>query len=542
MKRWNIKKEYTPDSDMIRMLLENRGVTTPVDVANFLNPPKISDWINKLPVEFKSSLKKAKQLINEQIAQGNPIIVHGDYDADGVCATAILYQTLKKELAYDNAHYFIPNRFKHGYGLSKKSLHDLSERFQSALLITVDSGITAVDEVAEAQKLGFKVIITDHHQEPVVLPNADCIVWSDEVVGSTLSWILSRVLGSQDPYSIAFASLATITDLQPVLGFNRSILKIGLEIINNAPPLGLKKMFEVAGRNNGRITGYDLGWVVGPRLNASGRLVEAEDSLKLLIETDENKALEMAIKLNTVNVTRQDKTLEMFELAKGFDDTNLPKIIFSANVDYHEGIIGLVAAKLAQKYYRPAVVVSIADGFGKGSVRSVPGVNIIEILREVEPLFESLGGHPMAAGFSLKVDRIPELEKMLVELAIKHIKDEHLVRSLNIDMKIPAELVGIDFYNKIITLEPFGLGNEEPIFSSDTLTISSADRVGRDAQHLSLKLYKDGRMYKAIWFGAGEKASDFKTGDLVEAAYSLSLNTFNGKTNIDLLIKDIRKG
>ncbi len=541
MKRWDIKKTYSPDKNIINLLLENRGLTSENDVMSFLNPPKVSYWIEKFPQDFKDSLLEAKKLVQVAISENKPIIVHGDYDADGVCATTIVYETLHEELGYSNTHYFIPNRFTHGYGLSFKSLSEVYEKYGIGLLITVDSGITAVDEVKKAKELGFKVIITDHHQKPELLPNADCIVWSDQVVGSGVAWILSRVLGSKNPITITYAGLATVTDLYPVVGFNRTIVKAALDVMNTTPPLGLKKMFETSGRKNNRITAYDLGWVVGPRLNASGRLVEAEDSLRLLIEKDEDTAYELATKLNTVNVTRQDKTLEMFELASDFDITNMPKIIFSAKSDYHEGIIGLVAAKLVQRFYRPAIVVSVTEDHAKGSVRSIAGVNIIACLREIEFLFESLGGHPMAAGFSMKKEKLPELEEQLKILGDKHVAEEHLVRSLNIDLEIPIELVDVNLYKTISTLEPYGLGNEEPIFVSKNITVSGVDRVGRDSQHLSMKLYKDSKNYKAIWFGAGENASLYKTGDKVDVAYSLGYNEYNGKIYIDLIIKDIKK-
>jgi single-stranded-DNA-specific exonuclease len=332
-----------------------------------------------------------------------------------------------------------------------------------------------------------------------------------------------------------------VTDLYPVLGFNRTILKAALDVLNNTPPIGLKKMFELARRSNARITAYDLGWVVGPRLNASGRLVEAEDSLKLLLAKNDEDAFDLASKLNTVNVTRQDKTLEMFELASDFDVTNLPRIIFSAKENYHEGIIGLVAAKLAQKYYRPAIVVSLLEDHAKGSVRSIAGVNIIACLREVEHLFDNIGGHPMAAGFSIKKEKLPELQEHLLTLGDKHVLDDLLVQTLSIDIEIPVELVNVDLYKTVSKLEPFGLGNEEPIFSSTGLTVAGADRVGRDAQHLAMKLYKDGKTYKAIWFGGGEHSGDYATGDKIDIAYTLNYNEYNGKVYVDLVVKDIKK-
>ncbi len=545
MKNWRIRQIYSEENQLnpdllVKKILSSRGINTDFDVDNFLNPPKVSYWIEKFPQEFKDSLLTAKKLVQEAMSNNSPIIIHGDYDSDGVSATAILYQTIYEELGYTNTHYFIPNRFTHGYGLSVKSLNEVYERYGSGLLITVDSGITAVTEVEKAKQLGFKVIITDHHQKPDPLPAADCIVWSDQIVGSTVAWILSRVLGSKNPNSVALVGLATVTDLHPVLNFNRTLLKAALEVMNSTPPMGLKKMFESAGRKTSKITAYDLGWVIGPRLNASGRLVEAEDSLKLLIEKNEHIAMDLALKLNTVNITRQDKTLEMFELASDFDATDLPRIIFSAKNDYHEGIIGLVAAKLAQKYYRPAIVVSIFEDHAKGSVRSIEDVNIIEILREIEYLFDSLGGHPMAAGFSIKPDKLIELQEKLKSLGEKHVIDQYLVRNLDIDMQIPIKFVDLSLFKTVSVLEPFGLGNEEPVFSSSELSIASIDKVGRDAQHLSLKLYEDGKTYKAIWFGAGDRAGEFKTGDKVDIAYTLNYNEYNGKISIDLMVKDIK--
>lgn len=176
MKRWNIKKDYNEGDDILKLLLENRAVTSTEDLENFLRPPKISIWLDKFPQEFKDALKKSKQIIESEMQTGRPIIVHGDYDADGVSATAILFEAIKNDLGYENTHYFIPNRFEHGYGLSQKSLQEVTVRFGEGLLITVDSGITATDEVAQAKKNGFKVIITDHHQKPEILPEADCIV------------------------------------------------------------------------------------------------------------------------------------------------------------------------------------------------------------------------------------------------------------------------------------------------------------------------------------------------------------------------------
>ena len=541
MKKWNVRGVYSDGDDIVKLVLKNRGFESVSQIDAFLTPPPFAEFFEQFDQEFKDALKKAKEIIGAAVQENKPIIIHGDYDADGISATAILYSTVKNELGYGNTHYFIPNRFRHGYGLSRKSLEEIFSKFSGGLLITVDCGVTANAEVTYAKERGFEVIITDHHQKSDVLPDTGCIVWSDKVVGAGVSWILSRVLGSKNPSTIALAALATVTDLQQVLGINRTILKKGLAVLNTNPPIGLKKLVEIAGRPNQKITSYDLGWLIGPRLNASGRLVEAEEALKLLLAVDPSEAYDLAVHLNNVNSSRQDKTLEMTNVAGEFDENNLPKIIFSAKEEYHEGIIGLVAAKLAQKYYRPAVVISLFDGQGKGSVRSIPGVNIIEMLRELEDLFESLGGHPMAAGFLIKAEKLGEFEEKLKALGEKKISENVLVRSLNVDLQIPAAIINEDLYERLSFMEPFGIGNEEPVFCSLDLGIISLDKVGKEGQHLSMRLYDNSKFVKAIYFGGGSEFDKYRIGDKVDIAYTLNKNVYQGKVYIDLVVKDLKK-
>lgn len=554
MATWKVQSELG-EKNIIAELLKLRGLTKKSQVREFLNPPLIKNLVKEFPKDFKDSLKKAQKIIQKTIKDGIPIIIHGDYDADGICATAILYNTLKKELKYDRTFYMIPNRFDHGYGLSIDSIDTALENAvetgdsqknpktpKKALFITVDSGITAVDEVKYIKKLGHDVIITDHHQKPKKPPEPDCLVWNDEMVGSTISWMLARTIGSKDSHSISLAALATVTDLQPVLGFNRTIVKAGLQVLNTNPPKGIKKLLEISGRGKYEVSTYDLGWIVGPRLNATGRMVEGSESLKLLIEEDELEVERIAMKLNQVNIQRQEKTFEMYDLAQDFDEENLPKIIFSRNEKYHEGIIGLVAARLVQKYFKPAVVISLSDGYGKGSVRSVPGIDIISILRKFDDIFEELGGHPMAAGFSIKEEKIPELEKRLLDYAKKHIDEELLKKVILIDLKIPIDKVSLDLFEKLERLKPFGIGNEEPVFLSENLGVASVNKVGAEKKHLSMKLFGNGNFYKAIWFYGSENEIKIDVGNKIDVVYNLKRNEYNGNTYVDLVVKDIKPG
>ncbi|OGC70212.1 single-stranded-DNA-specific exonuclease RecJ [candidate division WWE3 bacterium RIFOXYC1_FULL_39_7] len=548
MKRWEIKKEYVVGDDIIKLLLENRGISTKQEIDDFLHAPPISELVKKLPREFRESLRDASELIKNHTSKNLPIVVHGDYDADGICATAILYKMIKNELKYESVYYFIPNRFDHGYGLSTESVNEVvnmldSEGFDTkkgGLFITVDSGITAAGSVEFVRTLGFDIIITDHHQKPDKLPNANVIVWYDKVVGASISWILSRVLGSTDPQSLSLAAIATVTDLQPLKDLNREIVKKGLKILNSNPIIGLKKLVGAAGKETGELDTYDLGWIIGPRLNASGRLLEATNSLQLLLEEDATKAEELALKLNAVNIERQDKTLEMFEIASSVGKADLPKIIFSSDQNYHEGVIGLVAARLTQKFYRPSIVISLSEEFGKGSVRSIQGVDIISMLRKFDDLFENLGGHPMAAGFTIKKENISILEDKLLEEAENLIEDSLFERVLKVDVKIPVNIIDLELLEKIEELQPFGLGNEEPVFMSENLGVVSVDAVGKEKSHLIIKLFDGQEIHKSIYFNAVDNNVAVQMGDKLDIVYTIKKNVYNGKTYIDLVLKDLK--
>ncbi len=545
LKKWNVLKKYDPNVDVVACLLENRGITTKEQIDEFLNPKPFTSYLTEFPQEFKNSIKSSKELILEFVEKNQPILIYGDYDTDGVCATSILYKTVVEALKHEKCMYFIPNRFEHGYGLSQKAVQEahglLKEKFgefTEALMITVDTGITAVEEVEIAKGLGFKVIITDHHQKPDPLPKAEVILWDDKIVGSGISWILSKALGLPGFSLIELMALATVTDLQELTGFNRSVLKKGLEIFNSSPSMGIKKLLDAAGKTK-EITVYDLGWVLGPRINALGRMENASLGVELLTTTDEARAEEIAHMLGQANVRRQDETEKMYELAniESGDDN----IIFTSNGDYHEGIIGLVASRLVQKHYKPAIVIAHDDdtGLGKGSVRSVPGINIIESLRKFEPLFEKLGGHPMAAGFSIKTENIEKLKTQLTQYMNDTFTQDYFVPFLDIDMEIPLEIVNLDLFTQIIKLAPYGVSNAEPVFCARDLKIADFSYVGKESKHLSLKFFKDGNYYKAIYFNADKLELDVSSLTQVSAAFTLNKNEWNGRITIDLIIRDL---
>jgi single-stranded-DNA-specific exonuclease len=353
--------------------------------------------------------------------------------------------------------------------------------------------------------------------------------------------LLAKVLGAKDRQLLAYSCLATVTDLQPVADFNRTIVKQGLEILNDQPPLGLQMLMDIAGKKGREVTTYDLGWLLGPRLNASGRVEDASLSLQLLLEDEEEKARELAWELNKINTQRQDKTFEMYEIAASYEDEELPRVIISHHDNYHEGIIGLVASRLVKKYYRPSIVLSTSEEVYKGSVRSIAGVNIIEFLREMDDLFISLGGHPMAAGFSIKAELFEEFKEKVEKLAAEKIDTKFFTRILEIDMSIPSEIIRHELVEKLAQLRPYGLGNRQPVFATFNLGIANMNHVGRENQHLSLRLFDGDNFFRAILFNAQDHDLDLSEGDMVDVAYTLKTNHYNGNIYLDLVLKDIKK-
>ena len=546
---WNIFGKSQNLDEVKTLILQKRNLSSPLEIDLFLKDENPLNFLKSFPQDFKESLKNAKKFIQEAVEKETPIIIMGDYDADGICATSILYNFFSQELHYKNIFYFIPNRFEHGYGLSKSSVEvavlKVEEAFQGKkqkpkriLFISVDSGITSVEEALYIKELGHDLIITDHHQKPEILPQADILVWSDKVVGATVAWILSQVLGSKSTNSIALVALATVTDVYPLLGMNRAIVKRGLKVINQSPPIGLRELISVSGLTGKEIGTYELGWVLGPRINASGRLAEASQAVRLFTEADSRIRFQIAQQLNQINKERQDETTRMYDLLSFQEE--IPRFILVSNSDFHEGIIGLVASRIVREYYRPSIVISLNGKFGKGSVRSIPGINIIEILREFEEMFENLGGHPMAAGFTIEVEKISQLEEALHKVFLDRFDDVIFVPSVEVDAEVPLDLIDWPLFEFLESLKPFGEGNPSARFVTRKLGIANIDFVGRDKTHTSLKLF-DGKKYqKGIYFNSKEKFEELGLGDYIDVIYSVKLSEFNGNRSLDLFIDGIR--
>ena len=537
MKKWQIISKNKAE-DVITFLRQNRGLT--------LHPPDPYTLTPKDVGIHKKSLTDALTRIHAAIKNKESIVVYADYDADGITAGAIMWETLHALGA--QVMPYIPHRVDEGYGLSQKGIDAVKAQYNPTLIITVDHGITAWEKVAYAKSLGIEVIITDHHTKPEKLP--DCIiVHTTGLCGAGVSWFVAKELsGQSNEEHVALASVGTIADLVPLVGVNRSIVKYGLAVINNTKRVGLNALIREAGLIKGALSTYDISHVLGPRLNAMGRLVHAMDALRLLCTRQEDKAMFLAEKLGVTNRDRQKLTEETVTHAcEVLQDTLLrtqesvlsKKLIFVSHESYNPGIIGLVAGKLVEEFYRPSVVLSKGELISKGSARSIAGFNIVEAIKSCSDILIDVGGHPMAAGFTVETKYLEELEHRLLELADKELDEEKLTRSLRIDAEIPLSQADEELWTALRDFEPFGIGNPEPVFSTSQVEVLDSRLVGKDGKHMKLKIRQGSTTVDAIAFGLGSMQTSLRDKP-VDIAYCLDMNTWNGNTRLQLKIKDIR--
>ncbi|MBI5356299.1 single-stranded-DNA-specific exonuclease RecJ [Candidatus Collierbacteria bacterium] len=530
--------------EIISAIAKNRGIHKS-RWKDFISPPhphKIG--LKNSGVKIKEA-DKAISLINKYNNPDFPIVVFGDYDADGITSTAIIWETLTA-LGIKSMP-FIPNRAKHGYGLSIAGLKEVIKTHNPKLIITVDNGVTAIEETEWAQKRGIKIVIIDHHELTEQTHPADALVHTVQLAAAGLSWMFADYLihkfDKQKTVSPALelAAIGTVADQVPLIGPNRSIAKHGIEALRKSKRLGILSLSSASGLNQANLTTYNIGYHLAPRLNAKGRLEEAIDSLRLLCTNNVIKAEELTKTLSAANSKRQDLTVQLTEKAKSLiNDKNLPSAIILADENFHEGIIGLIAGKMVQEFWRPSIILNRQKKFSKGSGRSIPGFNLIEALRQTEHLLEGVGGHPMAAGFTIKTENIPEFSRTFNKIAAEKLSPEILSRNLAIDAQI---LFSDITYELLIALEefhPLGIGNQTPVFASEKVQIRQLKKVGKEQQHLKLSLEKGGEVFSAIGFNLGNKVEDIKIGDWVSIAFTPEINSWNGRSQIELKLRDIK--
>ncbi len=551
--QWQLGNNKVPQNsdELKQILLETRQIA---DSDLFFHPTPPSQ-LTLAEMELDASqLTRATSLILEAIDQQRKILVFGDYDADGITATSLVWLALHQLGA--KVFPFIPDRHKHGYGISDRSLDDILSQGKPDLIITVDNGIVAHQAIERVKAAGIQVIISDHHLPEMTAgqpkyPPADAIVHSTQLCGASVGWVLVRELfqawdqnhpdETHDPDQfLDLAGIGTIADQVPLLNANRSFAKFGLQALRQTTRLGLVALFESAGIQQAEIDTYHVNFTIAPRINAMGRLEQGMDALRLLCSQEKSRAQQRAQMLTNTNSRRQDLTLEMVESAKTLaEDWQNDHLIFVAADTYHEGVIGLIAGKLVEEYGKPAIVASISGEVVKASARSVPGINIIELIRQVKDDLLEAGGHPMAAGFGLETKKLDQVTQRLRQIALDSIDVTLLQPKLKVDCVLPVELINLESCQLIQQFAPFGQGNFQPVFGVKELTVLDVKPIGRDRQHLKLLVKgQSEEPFTCLAWNYGQLVTELSPGQQINIAGSLQINSWHDRQNVQMSLKD----
>lgn len=563
---------------LIARLLANRGIVNKKEASLFLK-----GTVNDLnDASLMKDMKKAVSIIKGAIEEKKKIVIYGDYDCDGVCSTTILYRTLKKLGA--NFDYYIPNREDEGYGMNSDRIRKLKSE-GAEVILTCDNGISAMEQVEVAKELGLTVIITDHHDIPYiekegnrinVVPNSDCVINPKqgnceypfkELCGAGVALKFSMELVNAMGRSFSefydlfqYAAIATICDVVELLGENRIIVKEGLKLINNTSSIGLKALIKATGLEGKEISEYHFGFVLGPCINATGRLETADLSVELLITEDEKYAEELAKKLYDLNVERQELTFDSVEsvISKVEEEiTNGEKVILVYDEGIHESIAGIVAGRVRERFNLPAIVMTKGKDMPKGSARSIEGYNMFEELNKCKEYIEKFGGHPMAAGLSVKEENISLLRKVLNSKCT--LSDEDIIPVIKIDSPLEIKYLDESLVEEIESLRPFGKGNGSPLFAVKNIKVSRVFFIGKEKNFMKFRFGIPGTFgyVEGLNFDKYEEFKDMftdKYGEekflkLVDSGYAdfnmdiiyyPTINEFNGKRNIQLNVKNFR--
>lgn len=566
-KVWNLKNKKLKEDDIRKMseenhiprvistILLNRGIESE-EVMPYLKK-SMADIINP---SLMRDMDKAVERIEKAIKNKEKIAVYGDYDVDGITSTALLYDFLESLGA--NVIYYIPDRKGEGYGINIMAVNKLFKQ-GIKLVITVDCGITAIGEVEFARLQGMDIIITDHHTCKERLPLAaaailnpkrpDCDYPFDALAGVgvafklTLALAVKYGLNTKDVFNkyVDLAALGTIADVVPLLNENRIIVDKGLALLQKPKRLGLKYILEVAGVSDKPVVASTVAFSIAPRLNASGRLGKAETAVELLLTKDNARARELALSLDKENKSRQQTEREIFdealELIAADANFEKKKVIVLAKEGWHQGVIGIVASRLCDMYYKPCILISHENGVGKGSGRSIKGFNLFEALTHCENKLIDFGGHAVAAGLNVNLSDLDAFSAEINKYANEVLTDDDMRPSIDIDCPLSERSITLENAKLLSKLEPFGMHNEKPTFALADAQVANIASVGADGKHLKLRITKNGYMTNCIGFGLGEMADTINNGDIVNIAFQLDINHFQGTESIQLNLKDIKR-
>ncbi len=530
-------------------LLCSRGMTDEFEVESFLYDTDLIDPFT-LP-----DMDKACQRILDAMENGEKITVFGDYDADGVTSTALLYSYLLSQGA--SVDYYIPDRTGEGYGMNNCAIDTLKQR-NTSLIITVDNGISAIEEIAYAKSLGIDVVVTDHHKVGEVLPDAvavvdphreDSLCEFSEWAGVGVAFKLVSALSGDDGYEILdrygdIIALGTVADIVSLKGENRIIVRSGVAFMNACIEDGtIRKGFSALIEESGNQQSLDassLAFRLAPRINAAGRMGSAERALKLILTEDSEEAIDIAKEISDANAQRQaieaGITEEAIEIIEKNPEIKYNRVIVVSGENWHQGVIGIVASRLTEKYGKPCIVISKNDGVGKGSGRSIDGFSLYDALSYCSEILVQFGGHVLAAGLTVNEDEIDEFIKKINEYAKL---SEQPVSTLNIDCKLNPASINTEILSAIKILEPFGAENPQPLFGLYGMEIASIQPVG-NGKHLRIAVRKNGCSISAILFSATAEDFPYAIGDKVDLAVKLSENEYMGKVKVNVQIRDIK--
>lgn len=556
-KRWRLcKGDQEKENILIRelgvnpivaKLMVNRHID--VDEGRQFLQGTLSDLLD--PFTLKD-MDVAVSLVMETIESHKPIVIYGDYDVDGITATSVLYRLLKKLGA--DVTYYIPERQSEGYGLNLEALEHLIER-GTALVITVDCGISSYD-IVEAVRDRIDMIITDHHTAPDMIPRAkavinhkqkDCPYKDKNLSGVGVAFKLCQALwltkhGEWYLDDLDIVALGTVADVVPLVGENRIIVKSGLEKMNREPNLGIKKLIDVAGLHERTITSGHIGFTLAPRLNAAGRVTHATRAVELLVTDDENIVEAIAEELNETNRERQELERNIHELAR-VDVANqghkADYVTIVAGEEWHPGVIGIVASRLVEEFYKPTLVISIHDGIGKGSCRSIDGFNIYDALKSCEDILLQFGGHAAAAGFSIDANRIDELRERLTKYCKAVITEEEYIPVVAIDAELPVDDIDVDIIDRVSDLEPYGMANSTPVFAIMEATVQDIMLMGQLKNHCKIIFETSNGTLDAIAWNRPDLFKFIFVGTVVKVAFSLQKNEWQGMVSPQLMIQAI---
>ena len=542
-------------SPVMAGLLIQRGIKTESAAKRFFRP-----MLNELIDPFlMNDMDVAVDRLNDAMGRKERIMVYGDYDVDGCTAVALVYKFLQQ--FYSNIDYYIPNREEEGYGVSKKGI-DYAAETGVKLIIVLDCGIKAVEEIAYAKEQGVDFIICDHHVPDEVMPPAvailnpkreDSTYHFKHLCGCGVGFKFMQAFAKNNgiPFSrliplLDFCAVSIAADLVPVEGENRTLAFHGLKLLNQSPSTGLKAIIEICGLTNRDLNMSDIVFKIGPRINASGRMMNGREAVDLLVERDMKRALAMAMRINEYNEQRKDvdkqMTVEANEIVERLESQQHQQSIVLYDEGWKKGVVGIVASRLTELYFRPTVVLTVIDGMASGSARSVAGFDVYDAVKSCRDLLENFGGHTYAVGLTIRQENIPEFRRRFQEYVSHHILPEQTQQTLDIDMELDFQQINKRLLNELKRLAPHGPNNSKPLFlTRNVFDFGTSKVVGRHQEHIKLELVdsKSAVVMNGIAFGQSSAARYIKSKRSFDIVYTIEENTYK-RGEIQLQIEGIR--